>query len=1169
MPDAVANIGGDASGALAAVAAAQGAIDGMHGRTLNVDINVRQTGGGLAAVAGDMGRVGGAAERVGRSARGMGDSFDRAGRSARTAGDQAARVGDHVGRAADQAERFATHMDAVGNIMRGGAAGAVQHAQGMRSLANEAQSAARAVGSIGVGAQQVQRAIGAGDNGGFRTMGANAHGVSVEVMGIYRNTRQAITAAGEAGSAFSTASGHTSQMGSDLARTGARAGEAGKELARLGESGKELERVGNASRNLGGSGNGLSGMDLAAKGLRDSLGSLTSGFGDVGSTLGGVAGVAGSAARPLMMVGLAAGVGAIGMGALGAAVAGVGLAGVAEDFAHNSQLMNKGQDAVRGFNKEFSKMRSETTASGMPAMDGLATSMKGVGHELAQIGAQNMAPTLNMASQLAGSLTQTMKQLAPAIGPAEKALTALGGAALGAFGNSAPEIARFANIVTQNAGGLQSATESIIRGGSALGGGLVQAVSAAAPFLHGAANAAAWGTDVVSGAAGIPSNFSSTPGPDGSLPGSIDTGIPDGLGGTVHKPGSSTLAKIGSGAFKGGVIGAGVGALFGPEGIPIGGAIGAVAGGIGGAMDVSGLTPGTSPLGDWSGGDKMSLGPVQSQKSMGLSFRPGRFGNFGPGSGGPMVPPGASGADIYGQQYQQSTGVQPGQPMYSGLGPRGGGQSVGPMPVSAAAGLGGGALAPLNDMMSAANRQVAGGGAATGGAITQHIQKAVQTAAPAATAGGASIGGAINAGTAAGSTSTQNVVDTVIIKHSKHIIDLATAALGIHSPSTEFDYLGRMTSLGYAQGIVRESHRAGTAATGLFGQAKSGYDYQDGGPPSISFNPRNPAMAQPGKDDDPAQVAADWRKAQGTQQGQFQPGSNAWWAAHDNRAAELAAGRANRRQIAKANIGAVDPSTGQRVLDPRRVAAGANINPFQGGPASMDPVRREAFSRLNPLSQLSAMFHKAGEGSALGLSQGMTAHVSKVQAAGGALAGAGHGGYRKKDKQASPSAEWAAMAGNSVAGAVGGMAAGIPALAAAGAGAAGAMQAAAVGPMSDSGLQIGNTWSKSVLSGAQTSLKTANFQGGTPDVDNEQIRTVLAGTGSLGGYGGASVYKSPSVSFDGGGAVAALTAAIQQVTSQPTHIHLDLDGQPFRDLVVDGGNQLLEVLLNALGGANG
>jgi len=339
-------------------------------------------------------------------------------------------------------------------------------------------------------------------------------------------------------------------------------------------------------------------------------------------------------------------------------------------------------------------------------------------------------------------------------------------------------------------------------------------------------------------------------------------------------------------------------------------------------------------------------------------------------------------------------------------------------------------------------------------------------------------------------------------------------------------------------------------------------------------------------------AAADRKASFGTQQGVYKPGSEGWWSAHDNRAGQLQAGRegrqrsaiggmthderaqqlrqgvADRREIALANLGV------KGHVDPRRDPNSAmnNANPFKG--QSGDPKGMTAEMRsqglnavVNPFSQ---MFHKAGEMSAQGLSAGMTAHVSKVQAAGANLAGAGHGGYKKKDKQSSPSAVWADMAGNSVAGAVGGMNAGGPALAGAAASMAGSMQAAAVGPMSDSSLQLGYTWSRNVITGAQSGLKTANFQGGTPDVDNEQVRTALAGIGALGGYGGASVYKTPSRSFSGSDATtAAINALAQAVASQPLAVTVNLDSQFVDQKIVEGGNQIFEVLYNALVGANG
>jgi hypothetical protein len=121
---------------------------------------------------------------------------------------------------------------------------------------------------------------------------------------------------------------------------------------------------------------------------------------------------------------------------------------------------------------------------------------------------------------------------------------------------------------------------------------------------------------------------------------------------------------------------------------------------------------------------------------------------------------GMTGAQVLNQQRVDVGLPPPGQPYYSGVGPRGPGSSVGAMPPSIASAMGGGGIAPFDNMMRAAQSQVASGGGSTGQAMQQHIQKAVQVAAPAASVGGASIGAAMNTGMAQGQNSTQSVVDT-------------------------------------------------------------------------------------------------------------------------------------------------------------------------------------------------------------------------------------------------------------------------------------------------------------------------------------------------------------------------------------------------------------------------
>lgn len=1101
MPDATVNIGGDASGAVAAVAAAQAAIDGLSGKTVNIDVNVRQNGAGIGGLTGDLGRAGDAADRVNRAGRGMGDSFDRAGRSAHG-------LGDHVGRAADQAERLSNHLDAVNRIMTGGAPSSTARATGgMRDLANEAE---RARGSIGGLGSQSSRSLGAAETGAIRA------GDGMRQLG---------SGASSARQFMAGASGAAQQMSRDLVPMAQGADGVYRSVSRMSGAGKEVEKFAGSMRTIDAAGRAIDGGGGGrGGGLGGLMGGLLGGLGDV-------PGVAIPASTAIKAVGLSAGVSALGMGVLAGAVAGVGLAGVAGDFIQNRQLMKAGSEAVKDFTKQFSAMKAETSAAGMPAMAGVSAAAKGMGHELAQIGATNMAPVLSDVAKLGNQTTQAMQKLAPSIGPATQGLTALAGAVIGAFGDSGPAVTSFADTVTKNAGGLQALTSSVINTAGAVGNATVDTLGGIGQFDSGVGS------------------------PSGKPPGAkVDTSSRPTIGGGLQGALMSALGGPLVPLFL--AAGAGMDAFSG--GAPGGPAKPVAPGGFDPSQPFSGMLP------DGQGGFTTGTGTGLAPKAKPARGPMGNFDSKG-AFGLPTSPPagqegaspdasrfaGMTGGEVLTSQ-RAAAGLPPvGQPQYSGVGPRGPGQSVGPMPASAAVGLGGGGIAPLNNMMQAAGAQIAGGGASTGAAMVQHIQKAVSVAAPAAAAGGAAIGGGVSGGIAAGTTSTMTVTDTVMVKHVKHLVEVAAGALGIHSPSKEFDYLGRMTMAGFGQGAQRASagtsgamsdHMGGVLSAAQSEQQKFGYDYQDGSAPVVSFNPFRLRLGAP--DEDPAKAEVDRKASFGTQQQGYKPGSEGWWAAHDNRAAQLAAARENRQRAAIG--GMTHDERRDQLLQNRaglheralanlgiggRVRSSGDVNPF-----AADQARSRGLNAvINPFSQLPGMFNKAGQNSAQGLSQGMSAHVGKIQASGAALAGAGHAGYKKKDKQSSPSAEWAAIAGNSVAGAVGGLNAGVPALAAAGAEMAGSVQAAG----NDRMLMVGYAWGENIATGVQTVMKKADYQSlGLPSGIGQAGMVGLAKTGLLSAGSGAQSYKTPG-NTPGFVVLPAASQSTPQVVEVHAHFHLD------------------------------
>jgi hypothetical protein len=1167
MADASVSIGGDASGAIAACAAAQGAIDALHGKTVKVDIETGggAGGGGLAGATRDMRDFGQAADRAGRSARGMGDDL---GRSA-----------GHMGRMAGDAGKLRDHLESVDRIMRGGGSSGVERSSAsMRELGGHADAARDSIGGIGIESSRSFGAIESGASrasGGMRELGSGAESASRFMAGT---------------------SGAAQRVSKDLVPMAQGADGVYRSVARMAGASSDVEKFAGSMRTIDAVGRTIDGGGGSGGG---------GGIGGLLGKLGGLPSVAMPSTHALMGVGLAGGVAALGMGALTAAVAGVGLAGVAEDFAHNSQLMHAGTQDLRAFNREFSAMKGATSAAAGPEMGGLKSSITGVGHELAQLGAQNMAPALHDISSLGNQATAAMQKLAPSIAPAMQGVTSLAGAVIGAFGDSGPAVTSFANNITSHAPQIQAGLNSIVNVAAGLGNMAVDAVSAfgtvdnavqnivqpgGKPGADLAGNTIKNNMDKMLGARRDPSTGGvSSLGHWGDY--DFNTGAP--------KPGSPAAAgyaksqAVGVGDSGSGVVAPVKQGDFDPS-KPFSGMKPDGQGGFTtGTEDTSkskGRPPGPSHDADWAKGMTGAQALTAERARIGLpAVGQPTYGGLGappPGVGQPL--PGAAPP-----ASQRGEFIGPRAPATANFG-----SGVRPVPASMAPSLGMGSIAPLNDLNQAMQSQIAGGGAQTGSAMVQHIQKAVQTASPAASAGGSSLGSSVNSGMAQGTQSSQSVVDTVIIKHSKHIIDLAAGVLGIHSPSDEFDYLGRMTWAGFGRGAERAAAGTFGSMSGSMGGVLSaaqdmaqknapGYDGASGETVSV----KKPSYEDYQAAQQAQQDAADRKASFGTQQGQYKPGSEGWWSAHDNRAGQLQAGReagqrqaiggmthderatqlrqgiADRHEAALARLGV------QGHVDPRKDPNSAmnNVNPFVG--TGRDPVQAAAnkaagryLGMYNQVGQLPEMFNRAGQNSTLGLAGGLTAHIPKIQAAGASLAGAAQAGHKKKERSASPSQVWAEMGGNSVAGLVGGMSDGARDAAGAARDLAGGMHDAwdketkqhpfqpqvyygggsgamgggggggsggggggsgggggggngligglvqpvqdANGWLSDRGLTAGYAWAQNVITGASSEIKKADYQAlGLPHL-NQAAEVALAATGLLSAGSGAESYKT-------------------------------------------------------------
>jgi hypothetical protein len=274
---------------------------------------------------------------------------------------------------------------------------------------------------------------------------------------------------------------------------------------------------------------------------------------------------------------------------------------------------------------------------------------------------------------------------------------------------------------------------------------------------------------------------------------------------------------------------------------------------------------------------------------------------------------------------------------------------------------------------------------------------------------------------------------------------------------------------------------------------------------------------------------------------------------HDERRDQLLQNRAGLREKALTNLGVAGHS------DPFK----ADVNPFAAERARAAGLN----AVVNPFSQLPGMMKQHGESMAQGVSAGVAKGTPAAQNQMAQFARGMQNVHKKTHGIQSPSTVFAGDGAAMPAGVAVGIAGNVGVAVAAVAGMSAAMQ----GPANDQGLQIGYRYADNIVTGVRTTLKTANLQAsGTPTIANEQARTALGQRGLLGPGAGASVYKTPAVSFDGGGIAAAVAKAVQvAIQSQPTQVTVNLDGHFIAQKIASGQDALVEVLREALMGANG
>ena len=1253
MPNVPVTFSGDASGVAGAAAAAQAAIDSVHGKTETVEINVKVNGARDAASALDQHAA--ASGRAAAGARDHAAASDRAGASVRNHADAAERAStanrDHASSSQDASRSLDRHAQsseratqavqanaqATGNAAAAASGHAAATSDAGKGLDRTAVAADRSAGAHQGLFSQLKQDFWSGAASQLKSMAAShdAAGTSFQTTGI----RAAL------GAAF------INRMASSAAAAGKESNDAGKGLSSFSRSGDDASRTASGlGRSLGGLGDTVDGVGGGVSGLTkgiNSLGEASSSINIVGtassavSTLGMAA--AYSAAGSGVLTGAVAALGAVGVGALGGVGVAAGLAGGAmanftadaqkdsakfgdtfkqmggqahlgaqmisepmadamvsmgrtmvnaqnqmtpagmgiatslkTGFAEAASVITGNSDAIVGAAgaaaSGFARLTGEAAPgvsaflgqlpgltqgaiSGMsqvtsefgrassniegatPALNRMMGSIGGLGAELVHIGSGSMTPLAEDMSAMTRSATRMATQLEPAIKPSMSAFTDLASAGMGALGGLAPEISDFAGTLSQNAGPMGSVVDSLGRGMLSMGSAAVNGLGMAAPAIAGMADSiqANQGplTDFIGGLVGgaadvVGAGADIAGGLSGGM-GSFDSWgskLSDATGGPMAPPGSLNAGTIehnvGSylnpaGAFKEAF---GVGQPGGGGVAPVGPAAPGIADqratGMGNMAAKAGMAPQASTISAPVPAAQVATGAAQVGAGAAPAF------NASPVNPGAM----AVGAGGFGAAASQM-------------------QSLGQAAQAAHA-----PVAQVGAAMASGAAQVSA--APMAAAMSKTVSRAVDVGAGAAAAGGASVGGALGGGIGVGITSTQTVTDTIMRKHVLKVIDAGAAAGDIHSPSRKTrkmigQPLGQGTALGVEDTFGQNRDAMGDLLGHYANENKPAPVLTVSGGSRPTQEPRDSAI--PGADsrlsgvakqmafgENPDAIAAGGARAVYDKQvmsWEAKPGVDIT-KIHDM--AELnnsIQSPLNARQYGAMN--AMQDNLDQPGLSRNSQMFGQRTqqNIMRNRPGAFDVAGQWADHTADQKDQAKAL----GENSADGQVNGMKSRFPQAFGAGEQLASQAQLGYKKKDQQNSPSAVWAGMAGNSVAGAVGGMNAGGPVMAMAGAGMASAAQAGAIGPLTDYGLKAGNTYVQAFSDGVSREITKGNFANlGEPANLGAGAMSKLAGTGLLRAGSGAATYKTPS----GASGVVTLPPAITlNLVGAPIH----LDGE--------------------------
>jgi hypothetical protein len=536
-------IGGDASGALGALAETQAAISGLTGKTVEVEVITTGAGGaadGLGRLREGADEAGDAHDRhtesLGRNEEALGrasdgakehaDATDRGSESLREHGDETERSNESLGKNADAHDRAS---DAV-----------AQHAEQEERAASSVQQHAEQTDALSAAMERVQAGLGteslAQSVEGHEQAAQSVarHAEQTDTLGAALARVQAASEARAAGDPVSplqtsppeapkaqapstpslgsqdlpapTAIERTQAMASatrqlesaqtqaaatsvayrkafDEAYDAAPAGADATEHAQAATSDLRQEMTGARSDFR------QAGQDVSA--MEKAFGTTAEETKSLGDQLEAVTG-------PLSTIGTGAALGAAGGGLIGTAAAALGAGSAMEQIKQTPGLMYAAGEATRDFGKAFQQMGQQALQAGLPAMKDVQASAGDLGKVLAGIGTANMGQTLEGMSSLTRGAAHMAQDLAPAVAPAEKAFVDLGNAAMSGIGRMAPGIAQLSQQVSASAPGISQAITGIGNGMTALASSGARGVAALGPTFEWAGHELG-GTGPISG----------------------------------------------------------------------------------------------------------------------------------------------------------------------------------------------------------------------------------------------------------------------------------------------------------------------------------------------------------------------------------------------------------------------------------------------------------------------------------------------------------------------------------------------------------------------------------------------------------------------------------------------------------------------------------------------